>query len=57
MGIQSCYFSAQLGAKLRSVRSSTTLASPTDDMELGAQEMLNTDQTKAADLSTWRLRR
>jgi hypothetical protein len=41
----SCYFSAQLGAGLRSVRSSTTLASPTGDMELGAQEMRNTDQT------------
>jgi hypothetical protein len=53
----SCYFSAQLEAGLRSVRSSTTAASPTGDMELGAQEMSNTKQTKAADLSTWRLRR
>jgi hypothetical protein len=53
----SCYFSAQLGAGLRSVRSSTTLASPAGDMELGAQEMRNTEQTKATDLSVWRLKR
>jgi len=52
-----CYFSAQLGAGLRSVRSPTTPASPTGDMELAAQEMRITEQTKAADLSTWKLRR
>jgi hypothetical protein len=27
------------------------------DMEIGAQEMRNTEQTKVADLSAWRLRR
>jgi hypothetical protein len=39
------------------LRSSTVPASPSDDMKLGAQEMRNTEQIKAADLSTWRLRR
>ena len=46
-----------LGAGIRALRGSTVPASPSDDMKLGAQEMRNTEQTKAADLSTWRLRR
>jgi len=46
-----------LGAGIRALLGSTVPASPSDDMKLGAREMRNTEQTKAADLSTWRLRR
>jgi hypothetical protein len=49
--------SGQLGAGIRALRGSTVPASPSGDMKLGAQEMRNTEQSKAADLSTWRLGR